>query len=368
MSGTYSKKILLMTALPRITTPIRHALNRMNLEIAADFPALTQIPMIKSGVAHAGNTTFIRTELLRFIREQGYPRAIIMDSQIDIGAEAGHEPDRLKLLKTLMIAYIILSKGSSFRTLRGVFILLAHGAALNKELAIGKNPHALMKILNSQNPEIGHFIDELRESRERFDALFSFTVIDAEQPSDHVTAAVAEFLARTAPAGQASDQPAPAAAGDDGAPADDNAAPETAAAGETAARLVYRIDAAAVWDDGTLADGAAPEYDGLTERQFYLFGAWVARTELEVARKVAGAVQKGLGEKMRFNYNDVIVFNIDHRCVIDKNTTLSLGQLFAKNLAQYKKITLRFGPRHWPLVQKSRGFPIIREFSEEIKD
>ncbi|MBN1531586.1 MAG: hypothetical protein JXA20_02890 [Spirochaetes bacterium] len=99
----------------------------------------------------------------------------------------------------------------------------------------------------------------------------------------------------------------------------------------------------------------------MRERQFYLIGSWTSGTELEVTRKIAAVIQKGIAEGRRFSFNDEILFNIDDRCTIDKNTTLSIAQLFTKNLAAYKKISLSFSDEHGRLAEKSRGFPMIRD-------
>lgn len=198
MPTEMSNKVILITEKPRISSPIKIALNKQSAEIAADYPALTSTSVMRSGIIKSGKTAFIRTELLRFIQKNGFPRAIIMDSQIDLGREAGPDPGGLKIFKTFLIAYIILSKGSEFANLRGNFILLCKGNGFEKELNIAENPHAVMNLLSSQNPEINFFIDELKESSERFDALFSISVVDTDLSSDLITEEVEKFLLKTA--------------------------------------------------------------------------------------------------------------------------------------------------------------------------
>ncbi len=197
MPTEMSNKVILITEKPRITSPIKIALNKHSIEIATDYPALTSTSVMRTGIIKSGKTAFIRTELLRFIQKNGFPRAIIMDCQIDLGREAGPDPDKLKIFKTFIIAYIILSKGSEFSNLRGNFILLCKGNAFEKEFNLGENPHAVINLLSSQNPEINFFIDELKESRERFDSLFSLSVVDTDMSSDLITEEVEKFLSKT---------------------------------------------------------------------------------------------------------------------------------------------------------------------------
>jgi len=363
MAITMSDKVILITEKSRITSPIKIALNKFNLEIVTDYPALTSTSVMSAGIAKSGKTAFIRTELLRFIKTKGFPRAIIMDSQIDLGREAGPDPGMLKIFKTFLIACVILSKGSEFKNIRGNFILLTKGNAFEKEFGIGKDPYSVMNLLSSQNPEINVFIDELKDNRELFDAIFSIELVDTELSSDVITESIAKFLQKTAKGA------APSSSDPGASPAETKAAKEVApsdednagGASDTPARIVYRINAESVYDDGEVLTELTDEHSALNEKEFYIIGSWNSKTELEVSKKIASVVQKGINENARFGYGDPITFNFDDRCVIDKNTTLSIAQLFTKNFAVFKKITLKASPKNSELIQKSRGFPMIRD-------
>lgn len=180
MPNGMSNRVILITEKPRITTPIKIALNSLGLEIEGEYPALTSISVMRTGIAKSGKTAFIRTALLRFIREKGYPRVIILDSQIDLGPENAKDPGMLKIFKTFLIAYVILSKGADNRNLHGNFILLSKGSSFEKEFGIGTNPQKVISMLTTQNPEINFFIDELKDNRQRFDSLFSISVLDTD--------------------------------------------------------------------------------------------------------------------------------------------------------------------------------------------
>lgn len=193
-----SNKVILITEKPRITTPIKIALDSLGLEFTTDYPALTSLPLMRTGIAKSGKTAFIRTELLRFIKEIGYPRAIIMDSLIDLGPGSIQDADMMKIFKTFLIAYVILRKGSEHKNIRGNFILLTKGKDFEKKFGIGGNPHSVINLLSTQNPEINLFIDELKEDRGHFDSVFSITVLDTDTSSDIITDTVSKFLAGTA--------------------------------------------------------------------------------------------------------------------------------------------------------------------------
>ena len=115
-----------------------------------------------------------------------------------------------------------------------------------------------------------------------------------------------------------------------------------------------------MYDNGEIVTSLTEEQSSLKEKEFYIIGSWSARTELEVSKKIADILKTGISEKARFGFNDAINFNLDDRCLIDKNTALSLAQLFTKNLANFKKIKIISSAKNGELIQKSRGFPMIK--------
>lgn len=217
MAIGYSNKVIFISERTRIATPIKIALNKLGFEFATDYPALSSIPLIRKGIARTGRTAFIRTELLRFIKEKGFPRGIIMDSRIELGLDPALDAGGIKLLKTMIITYIILSKGADCRSLRGNFILLTKGDSFEKEFGLGADPHGVVKLLSTQNPEINFFIEELKGNRARFDEMFSIKLLDAELSSDAIIESVAGMLAfpqESAPAASKEEAGPPKAAGE----------------------------------------------------------------------------------------------------------------------------------------------------------
>jgi hypothetical protein len=357
----YSNKIILVTENSRIATPIRHALNKHGLEIESEYLNLHALPVIRKGIARTGRTTFIRNELIRYIRERGFPAAVIMDAQVNLGFPTENDPGMIKLLKTLLISYIIFSKGRDYGKVQGSFLLLTKGKSFGERFGMATDPSRILEQLATENPAINGYIDELKKDRARFESLFFIRLFDSEVASNAVTDFVDTFL-KGVNVRRGGAAPEGSAAAEGATDASEASEPEAAAAEDTApARVVYRIDGENIYDDGHLVPASSDEYAGMREREFYLIGSWTSNTELEVSRKIAGVIQKGIGGEKRFSFNDAIVFNIDDRCAIDKNTTLSIAQLFTKNLAAYKKISLSFSDRHLKLVEKSRGYPMLKD-------
>jgi len=197
MPITMSNKVILITEIPRITTSIKIALNQVGLEIVHDYPALSSLTVIRTGIAKSGKTAFMRTELLRFIKERGFPRAIIMDSKINPSPLPDTAADMFKIFKTFLIAYIILRKGEEYGGLKGNFMLLTKGPAFEKETGFGNNPRAAIELLSTQNPEINILINEVKNREDLFNSLFTISLLDTEQSTDVLRDAIVKFITRT---------------------------------------------------------------------------------------------------------------------------------------------------------------------------
>jgi len=347
-----SNKVILVTEVPRINTTIKLALNQVGLEIVGDYPALSSLSVMRTGISKSGKTAFIRTELLRFIKERGFPRAIIMDSMINPVSVPDITADMFKILKTFLIAYIILRKGEQFSGLKGNFILLTKGKDFNKETGIGTNPQIVIDMLTTQNPEINALIEEMKD-RDIFNSAFTISLLDTEQSSDVLRDSIVKFITRTEK-GTDSGAVLHEEMHDDADDPGNSADPDPA-------HILCRIDAETVYDDGEIITELTEEHISLNEKEIYVTGSWVSSNELDVAKKIASLILKGVEGKLRFSFNDEIKVNLDNRCIMDKNTTLSMAQLFTKNLAAYKKIKIRAGVKNSELMQKSRGFPMIRD-------
>ncbi len=196
-----TNRVILISELPRIRPQLKIALGRSGFEFETEYPALTSLQIIRTAIARTAKTAFMRTELLKFIKEKGFPAAFILDDRMDLGIARELDPDGLKVLRTILIAYIILKHGRECRSIRGHIILLSKGPTFGMETGIATDPHRIMRLLSSQNPEINMFIDELKNDRDAFDNLFKITLIDTETSSDKISGAVTDALLRINDAG-----------------------------------------------------------------------------------------------------------------------------------------------------------------------
>jgi hypothetical protein len=339
MTHHYSKKIFLISENGRIATPIRHALNRSGLDLESDYTGLHSLSVIRMGLARTGKTAFIRTELMRFIN------AFIIDGEIDLGTMARQESDKTKLLKTLVISYIILSRGKEFENLQCNLLVISKGDSFEQRHVNDGDAHSLLKNMRTGSDIINSFIDEMAADRRLFNSRFFVNFLDSGKSTDEITMMTDTFL-------RSIDRRIKGQTGND--------APVLLTEDSDAAKVIFRIDADTLYDDGAIVPPGETEYSGLNDNEFYIIGTWSHKTQREDSEKIARALLKGLGDRKRFTQDEAIVVNLDERCRIDGTTALSLAQLFIKNLSIFKKVTIRLSAANGDLFRKSQGYSMIK--------
>ncbi len=192
---TASQKAILVLENKRLFLTARGALNKHNIEIENGFLSLHSLPLIKKILARTGSTAFIRAELVRFLKEAGMPYVFILDYDIDLGGSDSPETDRKRLLRTYMVAYIILSRGQGMEGLTGNFILAAPPARMKELQAIEKNPHAVLSMLTTKDATVNSFIDDLKRDEAGFNRLFYIKGLNSEAGAGEITALLEKFLA-----------------------------------------------------------------------------------------------------------------------------------------------------------------------------
>ena len=339
-----SRKVLLITDNKRIETPIKQALNKHGLNIATSYLNLYSLSVIRKAIASTGKTAFMRTALMRFIKENGFPYAVIIDSTITTGQDTSIASDELKILKTLLISYIILSRGSEFEKLQGNYIILTRGNSFDDRYKLSTTPHKILDLLKTANEGVNRIIDTLKNDQKSFNSLFFIKLLDSESSSDEITMFMDNYINGIEVKKKLS--------GTDKITAfEDNDNP---------ARVVFKINDETVFNDGEIIPVESNRDTPINDNEFYIIGPWSNKTHREVSDKLAVAIIKGLADRKRFKKEEPITINLDDRCTVDGTTAASLAQVLIKKLNDYKKITVCVSARNDEILKKAQGFSMIK--------
>ncbi len=344
-----SRKVILISDNKRASASIRGALGRHGLEVESRLLNLSSIPMIKKILARTGNTAFIRSDLFRFIREEGAPFALMMDYEAGLGPELG-DTDGRKLLRTFLVSYIIFSRGKGFESLRGNFLLLGTARNMEDIVKIEQNPLSVLDMISTRDSIVNSFVNDLRGDRQKFLRHFYIRGLNTEAPAGEAADTVGKFVQSV----NERTRLAEAAPG--------RADPPPRDGGGTAAQLVYRIDEERVWVDGdVLGVDSGTGYEALKTGEFYLAGHYTNRNLREVDGKLKSAITRGVAT-VKFDADSPIVINLQEGCVTDASTAASLAQMLAHDLGGFTGIRLAVNGENRRILEKSSGYNLLKQY------
>lgn len=338
-----SKKVIFISKARDIEENLKQVLGEHGLSIATAYPSLYSLEEIQTVLIKTGTTTFIRNELMRFIKETGFPYAIIIDSQIDIN------DDPLKILKTLLISYIILTRGHEFDDLKGNFILRTQEDSFTNTYKWDTSPHCILDILHTSNEAVNSFITELKKDKKKFNSRFFIKFLNS-------TASIQDMALQIDTIIKAIEARNKFTAGSKTGPL---------ARESIAAKILYRIDSDLLYNDGTIQPVENQDIEAYKEGEFYIIGHWSNKTLLEVSGKLQKAITRGLADRKRFKKDEVIIINMDDRCAIDSTTATSLAQLIIKGLTGFTNVSVELSSKNYENLKLAQGFSMIKNVVHE---
>lgn len=357
MSLSLSNKALLLTEHSSPSMTLKKVLPAHGIEIASGYLSLHSLDMIRKVIRNTRNTTAIRTELLKFIREQGFPFFIAMDFRIDSGLPEEMDPDKLKLLRTFLISFIILSRGTGFENLRGNFLLLYDQKSAQQVQSIESNPRTLMNLIATKDPKINGFIDELKNDQQKFNRIFYVKGLYLNSESNDFFLGIENFLqgikAREKLMVAQQRQAATTKVMD--------------TVERAAAKVLYLLNDGRLYVDGEFSSPEEEKADGLETNRIYIKGPWTGRTQKEVATKIIKAVKGNINSEAEFLPEEPVIIDLTGGCDVDAATTVSMAQLAGKDLIAYKGLSFRVNDTIYNTLQHSDGFSLIKKqisFSE----
>ncbi|MFW6181569.1 MAG: hypothetical protein ACOC8N_07460, partial [Spirochaetota bacterium] len=164
----YDKSIVLLQD-RRTAQYLKLFLGKRNKEVDTSSPLLSDIEAVRNELYVTRNTSNIRVAFGQFIKNHGFPFLVALDYTVDFGLKEQEDPDRRKVLRTILISYIILANAKGFdRSLANIVLLCGKKDAHLVEV-YRNNPSILLKQLRTNDERVNALIrshiqkgDELR--------------------------------------------------------------------------------------------------------------------------------------------------------------------------------------------------------------
>ncbi len=346
MTTGFSNKIIAVSENNQFIETIKDMATKNKLELVHDYKNITSASLIRNACIKTGNTSFIRSQLLQFINENGYPFFIAIDMRTQSGLGNENDPDSMKVLRTFLISHIIISRARSFSNFQSNIIIL-HNSADNRRIdRINRVPSTILEHIKTTDDKVNLFIKELREESKKFNQLFYIKTINSENPSVIIANEVNIFI-KTVNARLRLQY---------------RAEPEKVRldSTDTAASVVYKLSKGTYYVDGEITSDVPSEYRSLEEGKLYLIGAWSNRTQSEVSAKIVKAITKGLCEEKVFEKDERIIIDAGDRCTVDATATASIAQTLSRDLYAYKNISIKLNNKNRLILEKTKGYSLIR--------
>ena len=346
-----SNQVILISDNSRTPITLKKVLNNNDLEINSDYLNLSSLPLIKKIIGNTKNTAFIRTEYLKFIKEKGNPFFIALDYKINCGLPDELDPDNLKILRTFLISLTILSRGKGFEGIKGNILILTKNENHKSANSIDKNPHSIIDLIQTKDPIVNKFIDQLKNDKNEFNKLFYIKVANIETHSGEFNQEVENFI-QGIKARNSLKKP------------EDNSA-KMSSENNPPATILYKLDDTKIYADGQLIEAPDEKHASLKAKQIYVDGFWTNKTQMEVSKKILEFIKKGIDADNKFAPEDKLNIILDENAKLDASTAPSLVQLLARDLDKYQ-ITIKVSSENNVSLQSSEGYKLIKKQVQEI--
>jgi len=337
-----AKYSISMVSDKKIEKVIENELKKYNVSIYKESPLLYSIPDIKENLLSLKNTFAIRNQFSDFIKKYGLPYLILLDYKIDFGLPKHYDPDKRKLLRTFLIAYVILSKGKGFSNMICNFILVCKKEELKEAQLFARNPTLLLHNIRTQNALVNNLIEEFSVDPEYAREVFRIYPISHDTSISKISSIIRE-IARNANkyVGMEEDKTLTVDTSDR-PPAD----------------VIFRISQNEIYISGKKDSiKKYPEYQNYNIGEFYLEGYITAKNILDLRKNILKAVE----ELKEYIKDKQLIFNLQDNVIVDATTSSFLVSLFSNDLVGYD-VSLNLTNNILKKLKSSIGFIPLKEY------
>lgn len=348
MNYTFSRKAIVLTGDKRAELVIKGVLSKAGVEIEKKVLNLSSLDTIKNIARRTSNLSFIRAELYSYIRQYGYPHVVILDLRTDLGFDKNDDPDRMKLFRTFLIAYVILSMGRGFARLHCDLIVLydEQDQALIQKLS---EPAFLLSLLRTKNEQVNEIIGRMKQDTALYRKILS---VDFFPKSDIIDSFDKKFIQldsamqmRRNLADKMIEKNLSSVSNDDRLPAD-----------------VYFNSTSGLYVNGELSQQSKEK---LPAGVVFVEGKWTSGTTRDVAQRVRTTLLRMAADKV-IGYGDELYIELGEKCIIDASVAPALAGILIKDLARFSNIKVRLSKFNTPVLTKSEGYAMIKAYVRMI--
>ncbi len=303
---------------------------------------------IKKRTAESGDLSFIKNDIIAYIKQKILPFLFIVDLRI----HTGHN-DTLKVLKNILVTYIILSKSEYSKDILLNIAILAGSDDFKKLDSVIRNPSLVLNILKTGDDKINKIIDDFKVNNEHFNNFFTITVIEKSNDLFKTEANINLFINKIKLKHKLRDKLYTK-----------SRKPESGIDNKkTEPALILYSNGSDIYIDGENSGNHDPEQHGpINPGELYIQGPFTGYNRLETVTMLKKVIKNGLNGELKFAKDDDIYINLSADCRIDATIPVTLAQLLIKDLPDYKKIKIKINKENRTIMEGSQGYSMLKKY------
>ena len=357
----YDKSIVLLQD-RRIAQYLKLFLGKRRKEVEVAYPLLSDIDAVRNELFITRNTSNLRVAFGQFIKAHGFPFLLAIDYTVDFGLAEREDPDRRKILRTILISYVILANAKGYDGSLANIVLLCSKKECHLAELYRKNHAILLKQLKTNDERVNALIRsyiQQGESPRRFLNLYPLV-----KPMDGNYHAMQESLDRfidqieqELKQSSRRDGETVQEVGDKQKPA----APEMNTRDLPPADVICRATLDKIVVNGEVRPVTGEERERYHEKNIVLEGAITVKTVTLVNERILDLF-KVMARFNPFRKNERIFIRVPDESVIDGSFAASVGSFLSGSLFEYTGISIDMGPENSRKLKSSGGFIAIRDY------
>lgn len=340
-----SGRIIIITEKSDILPVFKNFAAETGISIPEDGNDIITTDYLREKANSLGTLSWMKKEILDYIKCNGYPLMIISDLRINSGME--NDSDGLKVLKTLLLSYIIITHSESFRDVKCNLFILAGPDDYRRLRNDIKEPKLLLNHIRTNDSKVNEVIERLKSDPSAFQKNFNIFLCSTGNGESQLKSELNTFLnmikAREKLSVKLRKYEKPAS------PENSSAIP---------ADIVYRLDTG-YYVNGEIS-GQYAYHGELNTGEIYIIGNFTSFTRVDVIERLLALVKSGPDQNNRLSRKPVLVLNIPGRSVIDVTIPVTLAQLLSKEFCGFKSVRIKTTMEQARILQQSRGYSMIQ--------
>lgn len=340
-----SESIILITEKNELLPVLESFAAENRITIPAPENIFSSTGYIQEKTEKNGSLSWIKKDILDYIKSEGYPLIIVADMRINSGAPDDH--DGLKVLRTIILSYILITHSESFRDVICNLFILSEPSDYLKFSSEVNDPKLLLGHIKTGDSKVNLLINRLKSDAGLFNRNFNMSICNTGNGEQSIISELSTFLniiksrenlrrklTRTEKA----------------------LSPDNSSA--VPADVVFRID------NGYYLNGEFYEKcdycRAVNSEEIYIIGNFTSFTRVEVIERLLKLVKSGPTRDYSFRKNPDIIIHIPEESTIDVTIPVTLAQLLSKELSDFRSLKIKSTLKNTKIMEQSKGYSMIQ--------